>query len=797
MRKKANENALKTGTIYHVKASRASSPTLRQRISGHFARLKRWIGTHKRVSIFIVGMLIALLVFGGYEFFKDIPSPTKLKSQSFPVSTKIFDRNGTLLYEIYADRNRTPIKLSDLPPYVYQASIAIEDKNFYQHHGFDFLGMIRALGNTFFHQSLQGGSTITQQLVKTSLLTSQRTITRKIKEALLTVATETLYSKNDILEMYVNNIPYGGTAWGIEAAAHTYFGKDAKDLTLAEAALLAGLPASPTTYSPFGSHPDQAVRRQKEVLARMVDSKFITQDQANQAMQQPLKFATDAINIKAPHFVFYVKDILENEYSDQLIERGGLRVYTTLDLNIQEQAEASISAELKKLKNYRIGNAAALVTDPKTGEILAMVGSQNYFDATHDGQVNVTIRDRQPGSSIKPLNYVTAFETKKLTPASMMLDIPTCFNVTGQAPYCPVNYDGAFHGAIQERFALGNSLNIPAVKTLAVNSLQTFMATASAMGISTWSDPSHYGLSLTLGGGEVTMTDMATAYGVLANEGVRVNLQPILRVEDYTGKVYQSYNPDETSTQVDELTAGNGDPVPVSQVNPNTEVQRVLHRAPTYLISHILLDNGSREAEFGPNSALVVPGQVVSVKTGTTNDIRDNWTIGYTPHFLTAVWVGNNDNTPMNQALVSGITGAAPIWNDIMRFVLKNQKPTWPDQPSDIVNANICVVTGLLPNPASPCQTRSEFFWNGTQPTTIENSPQAIFVDPTTGVPPAPGTNVPNLQAQTHILVSDPFTQNFCLDCTRPVDDKGHTQYESYNVNIFEPHINTTTPVKQ
>lgn len=765
------------------------TPSVPASLPHHLAKWHTWL---TRRNLLVGGViLIALLLIGAFFFLRDLPSPTKLKSQSYPVSTKIYDRNGKLLYEIYADRNRTPVALKDLPKYTYQASIAIEDKNFYQHHGFDLLGMVRAVRNTIFKQHLQGASTITQQLVKTSLLTSQRTVSRKIKEALLTIATELLYSKQDILEMYINNIPYGGTSWGIEAAAHTYFDKDAKDLDLAEAALLAGLPNSPTTYSPFGSHPEKAKTRQKEVLRRMVEEKYITQDQADAAASETLQFATDKIDIKAPHFVFYVKDLLTSTYSEQLIERGGLRVYTTLDLNIQEQAEASLSAQLAKLKNYRIGNAAALVTNPKTGEILAMIGSRDYFDATHDGQVNVTTRQRQPGSSIKPLNYVTAFETKKLTPGSMLLDIPTCFQVTGQPPYCPKNYDGTFRGAVQERFALGNSLNIPAVKTLALNSLDTFMATASAMGISTWNDPSRYGLSLTLGGGEVTMLDMVTAYGTLANEGVRVNLHPILKVEDYTGKTYESYNPTVTAAKVDELNAQNGEPLSLDAINDTADAQRVLHRAPTYLISHILLDNNARMGAFGPSSKLVVPNQVVSVKTGTTNDLRDNWTIGYTPNYLTAVWVGNNDNTPMNPALTSGITGAAPIWNDIMRFVLKNQKAVWPEMPNDVISANICTLSGLLPSPENPCPTRSEYFWKGTEPTTSEPPARDTWIVPTTGLPPKEGDPTDNLGMERHLLLTDPFTTDYCLDCHRPVDQNGKTVYEQYNVSLYTPHIDT------
>lgn len=736
----------------------------------------------------IIGSIFLLFVFSAWLFLRDLPSPKRLSGLEFPVSTKILDRKGRTLYEIYVDKNRTPVHLNDLPTYVSQASIAIEDQHFYRHHGFDLGGITRALKNIIFRRRLQGGSTITQQLVKVALLTPKRNLSRKIKEAILTVATEIVYKKDEILEMYLNHIPYGGTAYGIESAAHAYFDKDAKDLSLGESALLAGLPAAPSAYSPFGSHPERGKLRQLEVLKRMVEEGFITQSQADAAKNEELKFAVDKIDIQAPHFVFYVKDLLSNTYSDQTIARGGLRVTTTLDLDIQNAAQASLSAQIQKLEKYKVSNGATLVTNPKTGEILAMVGSQNYFDGEQDGQVNVTTAQRQPGSSIKPINYATAFELKKLTPGSMLLDIPTCFQITGQPLYCPKNYDGSFHGPVQERFALGNSYNIPAVKTLAVNTLDSFIATASAMGISSWTDTSRYGLSLTLGGGEVTMLDMATAYGTLANQGVRVNLHSILKVEDYTGKVLETYNPDETAKTVDELNQKNEAP---TNHDPDQDVQRAIHRAPAYLISHILLDNNARESAFGTNSLLRVGNQIVSVKTGTTNDLRDNWTIGYTPDFLTAVWVGNNDNTPMNRNLVSGVTGAAPIWNDIMKHILKNQKPVWPSKPDDVVGASICTISGALPDPNRPCATRYEYFWKGTEPTAIDTGfPQDVPIVAATGLPYKEGDSTDGLTNEPHILLSDPFTNNYCVDCRRPLDDKGRTIHpDQYIIRLFQPKI--------
>jgi len=497
---------------------------------------------HWLVWLLIIALTVLLLAVAGlFYILRDLPSPRSLGSgDSFPVSSQIFDRNGKLLYEIYNKENRTPIKLNTLPKYVYEASVSIEDKNFYHHFGFDVFGIVRAIRNTLTGSRLEGGSTITQQLVKNALLTPERSFTRKIKEIVLAVATEVIYSKDQILEMYLNYISYGGTSVGIESAAQHYFGKSAKDLDLAEAAMLAGLPQSPTTYSPYGSHPQQAKIRQREVLRRMTEDGYITQQQADQAANEVLHFALAQTDIQAPHFVFYVKDLLEAKYGVDTVEKGGLRVYTTLDLDLQNAAQASLSAEVQKLGRADVSNGAAMVIKPNTGEILAMIGSHNYFDTANDGQVNVALAQRQPGSSIKPLMYATAFQEKLLNPGTYLLDNPTCFDVIGQKTYCPKNYDGTFHGPVSVRTALGNSLNIPAVKSLRLLGVEAFITQAQKMGITSWTNPANYGLSLTLGGGEVRMIDMAQAFGTLADQGVRIPLTPILRVEDYKGNVLET-----------------------------------------------------------------------------------------------------------------------------------------------------------------------------------------------------------------------------------------------------------------
>lgn len=728
-----------------------------------------WRNRLVRYGLLLFGLL---MIFGLVYVMRDLPSPSRLTSkENFAVSTQIFDRNGKLLYEIFGDENRTPIDIDELPPYVAQATIAIEDKNFYKHFGFDVTGITRAILNNLQGQSIVGGSTITQQLVKTALLTNEKTWQRKAKEGVLAVLTEVLYSKKDILEMYLNYIPYGGTAVGIEAASQQYFDKPAKDLTLAEASLLVGLPQAPSRYSPFASDASAAKARQAEVLRRMVEDGYITALEAEQARAEPLKYALSKTDIQAPHFVFFVRDLLYQEYGEEMVERGGLRVTTTLDLDLQEAAQASVAAEIDSLERYRVGNGAAMVVKPDTGEILAMVGSRDYFDTEYDGQVNVTLASRQPGSSIKPIMYAIAMAEKLISPGTMLLDVPTCFEVPGQKSYCPKNYDGSYRGPVTIRQALGNSLNIPAVKGLKILGLETFIDKATDMGITSWKDPSRYGLSLTLGGGEVRMIDLAQAFSVIADEGVKVPLTPILRIEDFQGNVLETtdvekrkadlalMNEDESETKLGDLT-------------------RVMPRAPAYLTAHIMQDNRAREGAFGSRSELVIPNQIVSAKTGTTNDLRDNWTVGFTPEFLAITWVGNNDNSPMNPALVSGVTGAAPIWNDIMSFILQGRDPVWQSKPPDVESAPVCL-SGMPPQPGEACQLGApELYWVLGIPSRSSTITENTWIRPETGLPPNPGEQAEGLVLESHTFYQDPLTQRYCNDCNRPVSPEGKIQYE-------------------
>ncbi|MGB9883522.1 MAG: penicillin-binding protein 1C [Microgenomates group bacterium] len=620
------------------------------------------IGFFDKLRYFIYGGLFSLLMvffYQSYIFVKSLPLPKNIGKVNYPLSTHIYDRNGKLLYEIYRDQNRTPITLKELPLYVIQATIAIEDKDFYRHNGVNLIGgILRAIKENFLNKgAIQGGSTITQQLVKTALLSPERTFERKIKEIILALWTERLYTKDQILEMYLNQVPYGGSAYGIEEAAKTYFGKHAKDLSLSEAALLAGLPQAPSIYSPYND-PEAAIRRRNEVLEVMAKEGYISKELKIETQKSKIEVLPPKNSIYAPHFVFYVKNQLESLYGTRMVEEGGLRVTTTLDLNIQKEAEKILQEEIEKIKYLNVSNGAILVTRPSTGEILAMVGSVDYFLEPW-GAFNVTTALRQPGSSIKPIMYSLALQ-KGFTAASIIDDSPTIFQTPGSSPYRPVNYDGKFHGKVPLRYALANSYNIPAVKVLEKIGVSNFIDFAQKLGISTWQDKSRYGLSLALGGGEVMMIDMAKAFGVLANQGYLSDLNYYLKVENYQGETLKEINPYKI---------------------------RVIDPAITYIISDILSDNQARLWAFGPNSALEIPGYKVAVKTGTTDNKKDNWTIGYTPDFLVAVWVGNNDGSPMNPYLTSGITGAAPIWNRVMSFLLKNYTSgnRWYEKPENVV----------------------------------------------------------------------------------------------------------------
>ena len=619
---------------------------------------------------------------------KDLPSPHDLTQREQEVSTKIYDRNGVLLYKIFKEKNRTPIPLSKVPNHVILATLAAEDAEFYLHPGFSIKGMARALVKNFKKGKLSGGSTITQQLVKNALLTPERTIIRKIKELILSVAVELIYSKDQILEMYLNEVSYGGTAYGIQEASRLYFGKDIKQLTLAEASLLVGLPKSPTKYSPFGSKPELALDRQKEILNLMVVNKYISLKESQMALEEKLVYAANRIDIKAPHFVMYVKQILAERYGEEVVETGGLEVATTLDYEIQEFAQKVVSEEILNLKGYNVGNGALLVINPSTGEVLAMVGSKDYFDMQNGGNFNVTTALRQPGSSIKVVNYAYAL-AHGYTAATILDDSPVSFAIPGSPVYSPNNYDGNYRGKIPLRSALAESRNVPAVKVLATYGVRKMIEQGQKMGITTWEDPSRFGLSLTLGGGEVKLIDLARVYATIANYGEKPEIISLLKVKNYKGKILES-NENEVKRE------------------------RVLDERIAFLLVDILKDNNARTPAFGPNSQLVVKDHPeVAVKTGTSNNLKDNLTIGFNQEHLVVVWVGNNDSSPMSH-VASGVTGATPIFNKVMSFLLKEKDSLeWP-VPENVENISICSLTGTLP--CQGCPTKNEWFLKETKP---------------------------------------------------------------------------------
>lgn len=641
-------------------------------------------------GVFGFGILLAW-------YAKDLPRPDRVRRVE-GLSTVVLDRTGETIYDIFEAENRIPVKFEDMPLALRQATIAVEDKDFYKHQGLSTSGIFRAFLNIITLRSFQGGSTLTQQLVKNVLLTNERTLTRKLKEAVLATQIERKYTKDEILQMYLNEAPYGGTAVGVEAAAKYYFNKHAKELTVPECVVLAGLPQSPSMYTPFGKDPKAYVARTQHVLRRMRDDGYISQAQETELRKQieTIKFTGSGDeSLKAPHFVAYVKELLIEKFGRKAVDAGGLKVTTTLDLALQTKAQAIVKEEVDKIKYLKATNGAAVVLDPKTGEILTMVGSKDYA-ATESGgyKFNVATQGlRQPGSTMKPITYAAALK-KGYTAATMLMDVETKYpsGDTTKPEYNPKNYDLKYRGPIQLRYALANSVNTVAVKVSALVGVRDSLRTAFDMGLTTLEPTEEnlkrIGLSLTLGGGEVRLLELTGAFGVFATGGFRQESVAILKVEDAKGKVLYEYK---TPT-----------------------ARRAMPADVCYIISSILSDNDARKAVFGERSYLYIPGRTAAVKTGTTDDKRDNWTVGYTPSVVVGVWVGNNDNSAMNQQLASGVTGAAPIWNRIIREALA-KKPDEPfSRPDTVVEAEVDAFGGGTP--ISGGTTRKEYFVRGTEP---------------------------------------------------------------------------------
>ena len=594
------------------------------------------------------GVLLVLIIGASAYIAKDLPNPGTVNKRAIVESTKIYDRTGEkLLYEVHGEEKRTIIPFSDMPEVIKYATISLEDQDFYNHYGIKLSSIARsllkdiiALGKT------QGGSTITQQFVKNSLLTNEKTFIRKVKEVILSLEVETKFSKDEILAMYLNEIPYGSNAYGVEAAAQTFFGKPARELTLDEAALIAALPQATAYYSPYGSHTDALVGRKAFTLKTMARLGYITEEQANEATSIDTleKVLPQKDIIAAPHFVMYIKDYLQEKYGDRAVEESGYKVITTLDWDKQQIAEESVRNGAANNKKWNASNAALVAMDPKTGQILAMVGSKDYFDTSIDGNVNVAIRDRQPGSSFKPYVYLAAF-SKGYLPETILYDTKTQFETAEGKSYEPNNYDGKFHGPLPMMKTLGGSLNIPAVKVLYLVGVKEAINLAKNLGIVGLNDPNKLGLSLVLGGGEVTLLDHVNAYSTLATGGIRYQKSAILRIEDAHGAI------------LEEIKPGAG--------------ERVVDEKYVAMLDSVLSNNTNRAWVFGENSPLRFDNRPVAAKTGTTNEFRDGWTIGYTPSLAVGVWAGNNDNTAMVEG-ADGVNVAAPIWRSFLDKALSN-----------------------------------------------------------------------------------------------------------------------------
>lgn len=611
-------------------------------------RLKKQI---KVLSVFLGSLFI---LFSGiiliYISTLKLPDFKLFEERKIASSTKIYDRTGdNLLYDVHQDIKRTVIPYEEMGTNIKNAVVAIEDSNFYSHKGVRVKSTIRALWANIAGKSVAGGgSTITQQLIKNTLLTREKTITRKIKEWILAIKIEKIYSKEEILELYLNEAPYGGTVYGIQEASRMFFGKNPIDLSIAESAYLAAIPNLPTYYSPYGKNIDKLENRKNLVLKRMYDLKFITQDEYENAKNEKVVFLPQQVgNISAPHFVFFVKEILEEKYGANVLENDGLIITTTLDYELQKKAEEIVKRRaLENEKNFKGSNAGVVVIDPNNGDILAMVGSRDYFDKEIDGNYNIATALRQPGSSFKPFVYATAIN-KGFTSNTVLFDVFTEFNAScdpygkplsgGAVCYHPQNYDNAFRGPMTVKDALAQSINTIAVKTLYIVGIKDAIKTAKDMGITTLNDPDRYGLSLVIGGGETKLLDMVSAYGVFATGGTRYPYRSILKIEDKNKNVLEE--------------------------NTENKGYVVLPENTTKTISNILSDNKARTPTFGANSPLNTPGINTAVKTGTTNDNKDAWTIGYTTNVVVGAWVGNNDNKPMAKG---GASLAGPIWNEII-----------------------------------------------------------------------------------------------------------------------------------
>jgi penicillin-binding protein 1C len=683
-------------------------------LAHNIAHMRKFLYKYRNIGILVLSLVIVIAGLGIiWVATLKIPDLHAFEARRVAQSTKIYDRTGEIvLYDVHENAKRTVVPLSEISPFLQKATIAIEDDKFYEHHGIRPLAILRAaIANVSSIGYSQGGSTITQQVVKNSILTKDKTITRKLKEAVLAIKLERVISKDEILETYLNETPYGGTMYGVEEASKTFFGKHAKDVTLGEAAFIAAVAQAPTYYSPYGSHKDKLLQRRNLVLRQMRNNGFITDAEYKDALEQKVAFLNRTNGgIKAPHFALFVKEYLVEKYGEDFVEQGGLKVITTLDYALQQKAEETIQnfiPDLKERFDDKI-NTGLVAIDPKSGDILAMVGSRDYFDKNIDGNFNITTAHRQPGSSFKPFVYASAFN-EGYTPETMLFDVKTEFNVNctpdGKTEsddpevkcYSPDEYDHKFPGPMTMREALAQSRNIPAVQTLYLTGIKNALQLANEMGIEGLEDANHYGLTLVLGGGEVSLLDLTSGYSVFANDGVRNPYRSVLKVIDSKGTTIEEYT---------------------------TQGRQVLPENTARLISNILSDEKVRIASI--RQLLRSSEQPIAVKTGTTNDTRDVWTLGYTPNIAIGIWAGHNDNTPISKDKTAGLI-IAPVWSafalEAVKMVPREDFTEPEPTPSDLKPALrgfwqggqsyfIDTATGNLANDATPDEFRQEMVIN-------------------------------------------------------------------------------------
>ncbi len=740
----------------------------------------------------IIGVLSVFLLTGGIMIIwlatLQVPDLKTFEQRSIAKSTQIYDRTGKiLLYDFHGDIKRTEISSSEMSSYVKSATVAIEDDKFYTNNGFRPLSFIRAaLVNITTGSYAQGGSTITQQVVKNAILTQKKTPIRKLKEIVLAMKVDRILTKDEILQIYLNEAPYGGTIYGVEEASRTYFGKKAADLTLTESAYLAAIPQSPTRFSPYGKNLDLLENRKNLVLSRMQKLGFITDAEFAAAKAEVVTWQPrSASGIKAPHFVFFVKDYLEEKYGEEILD-SGLKVITTLDYPMQEKAEEIVKRRTFANLGNNATNQAMVGIDPRNGQIVMMVGSRDFFDKEIPGQFNIVTAKRQPGSSFKPFVYALAFN-KGMTPDTVLFDVPTQFNpscgayegtINSRGCYGPQNYDGSYRGPMSIRSALAQSINVPAVKTLYIVGVQNAIKLANDMGITTLKNASDYGLTLVLGGGEVRLLDMASAYGVFASGGIRHNPTPILSIMDSKGTVLEETNPEDAGIEI-------------------------LPKQTALQITDILTDNNARQPAFSANSALVVPGHDVAAKTGTTNDYKDAWIMGYTPSLVVGAWAGNNDNTPMVKKVSSLLI--APTWNEFMKTVLAGLPNEPFEEPTKDPSYNslkpvlrgvwqsgegytIDTVSGKLATAETPEQTRKEIL--------VPNVHDILhWVDKNNILGPVPTNPYNDGQYKHWETAAQNWWANHSGDYTFAQPGAKPTEYDDVHIAANKPRITVISPL--